>query len=77
MIQRLIQEKWFQLVKTLFVSRDVLEMTGVLRRSIHNCHTAILQVNVLLEYISVLYVYNQLYNKFYYSASWDEIIATA
>ena len=51
MIQRLIQEKWFQLVKTLFVSRDVLAVAGILRKSIKNCHSAIFQVNVLLEYM--------------------------
>ena len=55
MIQLVIQEKWFQLINTLFVSRDILEITGILRRSIQHCHTAIQQVIILyviLEYFT-------------------------
>lgn len=48
MIHQLIQKKWFKLIRTLFVSRDVLEVTGILRRSIQHSHTAILQVKAML-----------------------------
>ena len=49
MIKILIQDRWFHWVtNTLFVSREVLEWVGLLRRCVHHCYTAILQVNYIV-----------------------------
>ena len=45
-LKKLIDSVWDMPIKTLFVSRNTMEMTGVMRQTVENALTSVNQVNL-------------------------------